>query len=144
MDFNLDNIKDIVSNIKNVCRVKWDVPQDHYNKYLYKGKSKYKELKSKMKKIRVKNKFLDMAHNNILRKVGEEFIEDSARADDLINRGFCILVEDFKEEVKETKQKVEKATKEVETAVKEVKKEKAVKEKTIASKLGIKRNATKK
>lgn len=68
-----------------------------------------------MKKIRVKQKFLDMKHANCLRKAGEEFIEESERAEDLINRGFATLVEDIKEKV--TK---------VETAVKEEKKEKAV------------------
>ena len=84
-----------------------------------------------MKKIRVKNKFLDMKHNNVLRRVGEEFIEDNARAKDLIDRGFCVLVEDIKD-------KAEKAVDVVETAVKEVKKEKAVKEKA------TKKNVTKK
>ena len=76
-----------------------------------------------MKKIRVKNKFLDMKHGNALRRPGEEFIEDNTRADDLISRGFCILVEEFKDEPKKEV--------EVEQAVKEVKKEKAVKEKAV-------------
>ena len=131
LDFDLKNIHEVVRDITKVERVKWEIPQDHYYKYLFQGKSKYEELKSTMKKIRVKQKFLDMAHNNTLRKVGDEIIEDGARADDLISRGFCVLVEDLDKEVKAVKPKVEKAVAEVETAVKEVKKEKAVKEKAV-------------
>lgn len=73
-----------------------------------------------MMRIRCKAKFKDMKHNNIMRNIGEEFIEDEARANDLISRGFAILVEEIKKKepevaVKETKKetatKVEKATK---------------------------------
>lgn len=120
LDFNLGNLNDVVERIKNVSRASWNVPSDNYDKYLAKGKSRYEELKKTMKKIRVKNKFKDMMHNNLLRNVGEEFIEDNARAEDLISRGFCILVEDIKEKKQE-----------IETAVKEVKKEKAIKEKAV-------------
>lgn len=120
LNFDLSNINDVVSNIKNVSRAKWNCPDDNYYKYLAKGTSKYEEMKRTMKKIRVKNKFKDMKHNNTLRNVGEEFIEDNLRADDLIARGFCILIEDIKEKAEE-----------VETAVKEIKKEKAVKEKAV-------------
>lgn len=123
LDFDLKNMNDIVKNIKNVSRASWNAPQDIYFKYLAKSKSKYEEMKTKMKKIRIKVKFADMKHNNILRKVGEEFIEDGVRADDLISRGFAILVEDLEEPKKEVAQ--------IETAVKEVKKEKAVKEKAV-------------
>ena len=124
LNFDLSNLNEVVANIQNVNKVKWQMPQDIYSKYLAKGKSKYEEAKRNMLKIRVKNKFLDMKHNNTLRRVGEEFIEDSIRAKDLISRGFCVLVEDLKAET-------EKAVNEVETAVKEVKKEKAVKEKAV-------------
>lgn len=127
MKFDCGNIDEIVKNIKNVNSVKWDLPKDSYYKYLSKGKSKYEEWKVTMKKIRVKNKFIDMKHNNILRRVGEEFIEDGVRAEDLISRGFCTLVEDIKEKTK----KAEKEVAEIETAVKEVKKEIAVKEKAV-------------
>ena len=126
LNFDLSNMKDVVNNIKNVSRVIWNVPEDNYKKYLAESKSKYEEMKKYMKKIRVKNKFKDMKHNNILRNIGEEFIEEGARADDLIARGFCTLVEEIKEKKEE-----------VETAVKEEKKEKAVKEKA------VKRNAKK-
>lgn len=132
LNFDCSNIDEVVEKIKRVHKVDWSFPCDNYSQFLYtNSKSKYKELKSNMKKIKVKNKFLDMKHNNILRRVGEEFIEDNVRADDLINRGFCTLVE-------EIKNKTEKAVDVVETAVKEVKKEKAVKEKA------IKKNVTKK
>ena len=77
-------------------------------------------MKKFMKKIKVKVQFKDMKHNNVIRKVGEEMIEDNARADDLIARGFCLLVEDI----------IEKKV-EVEHAVKEEKKEKAIKEKAV-------------
>lgn len=123
LDFNCSNVKDVVEQIKAVKgkpRVKWSMPNDNYINILADSKSKYKEMKGSMKKIRVKNKFLDMFHNNFLRAVGEEFIEEDARAKDLIDRGFCTLVEDVKEEAIQ-----------VEHAVKEVKKEKAVKEKVV-------------
>lgn len=124
LNFDLSNLNEVVAKINNVTKVDWQMPQDIYGNYLAIGKSKFEEAKKKMLKIRVKNKFLDIKHNNALRKVGEEFIEDNTRAMDLIERGFCVLVEDLKA-VKE------KAVNEVETAVKEVKKEKAVKEKAV-------------
>ena len=124
LNFDLSNLNEVVAKINNVTKVNWQMPQDIYGNYLAIGKSKFEEAKKKMLKIRVKNKFLDIKHNNALRKVGEEFIEDNTRAKDLIERGFCVLVEDLKA-VKE------KAVNEVETAVKEVKKEKAVKEKAV-------------
>ena len=72
-------------------------------------------------KIRVKENFNDKAHN-ILRKKGDEFQEDDARADKLIKKGFAELIEEIKKPKKENKEKV------VETATKpEPKKEKAVK-----------------
>lgn len=124
LNFDLSNLNEVVAQIKNVNKVKWQMPVDNYKKYLANGKSKYEEVKRTMMKIRVKNKFVDMHHNNILRRVGEEFIEDATRANDLINRGFCILVEDLQAEK-------EKAVEHIETAVKEIKKEKAVKEKAV-------------
>lgn len=70
-----------------------------------------------------------MKHNNILRKAGEEFIEEAERADDLINRGFAILVEEIKEKavkietaVKEEKKETAKPKKETAKATKEEKK----------------------
>lgn len=124
MNFDLSNIDDVVAQIENISRVKWKMPEDNYGKYLAQGKSKYEEAKRMSIKIKVKNKFLDMKHNNALRRVGEIFIEDNARAVDLISRGFCTLVEEIKDEK-------EKAINEIETAdinpAVENKKEKAVK-----------------
>lgn len=120
LDFDLNNINEIVEQIENVKKVKWNMPKDNYKKYFAQSKSRYEEIKQTMKKIRVKNKFIDMKNHNILRKVGDEFIEDNARATDLIDRGFCVLVEDIKD----------KAIDVVETAdtnpIVEEKKEKAV------------------
>ena len=128
LDFKLENLKDVVEKIKsfksqnNRKATNYEnVLNDNYAKYLYKGKSKYKEMRRTMKKIRVKNKFKDMKHNSLVRNVGDEFIEESVRADDLISRGFCVLVAEIPEKVEE----VEVA------APKEEKKEKAVKEKAI-------------
>ena len=127
LDFDLKNLKDVVKKIKSLkSQNKRNVIhygntfQDNYDKYLYKSKSKYEEMKKFMKKIKVKVQFKDMKHNNVIRKVGEEMIEDNDRADDLIARGFCLLVEDI----------IEKKV-EVEHAVKEEKKEKAIKEKAV-------------
>lgn len=123
MNFDLSNINDIVAQIENTSRVKWKMPEDNYGKYLAQGKSIYEEAKRMSIKIKVKNKFLDMKHNNVLRKVGDEYIEDNARANDLIDRGFCLLIEEIKD-------KKEKAVNQIETAdvnpVVEEKKEKAV------------------
>ena len=128
LDFKLENLKDVVEKIKsfksqnNRKATNYEnVLNDNYAKYLYKGKSKYKEMRRTMKKIRVKNKFKDMKHNSLVRNVGDEFIEESVRADDLISRGFCVLVAEIPEKVEE----VEVA------APKEEKKETAVKEKAI-------------
>lgn len=134
LDFDLKNIQDIVARIKEPKKESLFVPEDNYKKYLVKGKSKYKkELTSGMLKVKVKQKFRDMKYNGLLRTIGEEFVEDEARAKDLIERGFVYLVE----EIKEKKQEVEKA-------VKEVKKEKAVKEKAVkVVKAPAKKNAKK-
>ena len=128
LEFDLKNIKDVVEKLKlfisqnnsNVIHY-GNVLQDNYKKYLADGKSHYiKEMKNNMKKIRTKVKFKDMRHNNILRNIGDEFVEENERAKDLIDRGFATLVEDI----------IEKKVN-VEQAVKEVKKEKAIKEKAV-------------
>ena len=128
LEFDCSNIKEVVEQIKNVKKVNWKAPEDNYKEYLVESKSKYKEMISTMKKIRVKQPFKDMMHGDCRRTIGEEFIEDTQRADDLIARGFCYLVEDY--------------TEPVERAVKEVKKETAVKEK--ATKKEEPKKATKK
>lgn len=129
LNFDLSNLHDIVNKIENTTKVSWTMPEDNYKNILAKGKSKYtKELSKDMKRIRVRAKFKDMKHNNILRFIGEEIIEEDARANDLIERGFATLVEDIKEVA------VEKAVK------KEVKKEKAIVEKATKT---VKKNAKK-
>lgn len=128
LEFNLSNIKDVVQKLKSIKKqnkmfkyITREILQDNYKKYLVEGKSHYfEEMKNNMKKIKTKVKFKDMKHNNILRYVGDEFVEENERAEDLIKRGFATLVEDI----------IEKKV-EVEQAVKEVKKEKAIKEKAV-------------
>lgn len=128
LNFDLSNINEAVEKIKllispnNSKATNYVAPyKDNYKKYLAKGKSKYeKEKLGNMKRIKAKVKFKDARNNNVLRNIGEEFIAEDERAEDLIKRGFATLVE-------EIKPKVEKAVTEVETAVKEIKKEKAVK-----------------
>lgn len=137
LDFDLKNIKDVVRKIKlltsqNNCEAihYGKMLNDNYKKYLAEGESHYeKEMKGNMKKIKAVAKFRDMRHNNLLRNIGEEFVEENERAEDLIKRGFATLVEDI----------IEKKVK-VEQAVKEVKKEKAVKEKAVKE---VKKNAKK-
>ena len=122
LDFDCSNIIDVVEKMKNVSRVKWNAPSDDYINILAPSKSNYRlRSENKMKKIKATIKFKDMMHNNVLRYAGEEFIEEEARANDLINRGFATLIADIKEEAIEVEQAVKK----------EVKKEKAVKEKAI-------------
>ena len=128
LDFDLKNIKDVALKLKSLQKAYKRVAtnyenilNDNYDKYLTKGKSHYfKEMKNNMKKIKAKVKFKDMKHNNILRNIGDEFVEENERAEDLIKRGFATLVEDI----------IEKKV-EVEQAVKEAKKEKAIKEKAV-------------
>lgn len=137
LDFNLKNIKDVVEKIKSLQLANnslstnyKNILKDNYRKYLAKGKSHYiEEMRNKMAKIRIKTKFRDMKHNNIIRYVGEELVEDEERAKDLVARGFATMIE----EVIEKPQPVEQA-------VKEVKKEKAVKE---TAKKVVKKNAKK-
>ena len=115
LNFDCSNIKDVVEKIKTPKKVTWNVPNDNYGTILEKIKSNYEKERIGMKRIRVKQKFRDMKHGNILRSTGEEFVEEAERADDLINRGYAILIE-------EIKQKTEK----VEAAVKENHEERAV------------------
>lgn len=124
LNFDLSNINEVVEKIKllispnNSKATNYVAPyKDNYKKYLAKGKSKYeKEKLGNMKRIKAKVKFKDARNNNVLRNIGEEFIAEDERAEDLIKRGFATLVEEIKQ--KEVA---------VETAVKEIKKEKAVK-----------------
>lgn len=125
LDFNLSNIKDVVEKIKSIKSQNnanatnyGKLLADNYKKYLAKGKSNYKELRSRMKKVKAIKKFKDMSEKT-LRNIGDEFLCDGARAEHLLELGLVNLVEDVKEKAIE-----------IETAVKkEVKKEKAVKEK---------------
>lgn len=129
LDFDCSNIKDVVEQIKRVKKVSWHVPEDNYRKYLADGKSKYeRKVTGIMKKIKAVVKFQDIKHGSLLRKKGDEFIEEDARADDLISRGFCELVEVIKP--KEVA---------IEKAVKEEKKETAVKEKATRKKKDAKK-----
>lgn len=82
-----------------------------------------------MKKIRAVVKFKDMANHNMLRYVGDEFIVEDARANDLISRGFAKLVEEIKPKVEKVEVAIEK----------EEKKEKAVKEKAVKEKKNAKK-----
>ena len=135
LEFDCSNIKEVADQIENLKEITWKPPEDGYNKILVPSKSTYTERRMGMKRIKVKQKFLDMKHNNIQRRTGEEFIEENDRADDLINRGFCLLVEELTP--KETPAK--------EVAVKtEAKKERAIKtEKETAKKKESKKNAPK-
>lgn len=108
----MSNLDEIVEKIKefaeNPERISWKVPDDNYKKYLVQSVSNYEKEKKNMKKIRAKQKFQDMFHNNCLRKPGkDEWIEENDRADDLINRGFAVLVEEIKTETKPAKKKEE-------------------------------------
>lgn len=131
MNFNCDNVYDIVKRIKDNHRAVWTVPKDNYKNILAKGKSHYtKEIRAGMKKVRVKVKFRDMMHNNIMRYVGEEFVEEDKRATDLIDRGFLSLVENIEPKVVA-----------VEKAVKEERKEKAIVKKELKKVDAKKKNA---
>ena len=127
-NFDMSNIDEVVEKIKQVERVNWKPPEDNYMKYLVQSKSTYKEMKTIMKKIRAKRNFRDLVHG-INRKVGDIFFEENKRADQLINGGWAVLLEDIQEEKaikkepKEIPAKVEVKAK----AVAEPKKEKAVK-----------------
>lgn len=143
LDFNLQNIKDVVEKIKlfkssnNRSATSYEnMLADNYKNILAKGKSKYDiERRKHMIKLKVKKAFKDMKHENFIRSVGDIFVEEDARANDLIARGFCSLVEEIKPKV----EKVEEAIK------KEAKKEKAIVEKVVkAIKKDNKKNASKK
>lgn len=132
----MKNVKDVAEKIKllqsqnnrNVTKYV-NVSNDNYRKYLTEGKSRYEEMKSRMKKIRAVVKFKDMANHNMLRYVGDEFIVEDARANDLISRGFAKLVEEIKPKVEKVEVAIEK----------EEKKEKAVKEKAVKEKKNAKK-----
>lgn len=123
LNFNCDNIKEVAERIKNPKRIHWSAPADSYDKYLIKTKSKYQERRKNMKRIRVKQKFLDMMHGNCMRRTGDTFIEDNDRADDLIKRGFAIELEDIPEQR-------EKAVKPEPKAERAIKTEKEIAKKT--------------
>ena len=131
LDFKIQNLKEVVERIKEPHRVNWTIPKDNYDKILAKGKSKYKEMRKHMAKVRVTVRFKDMQNNCIWREVGTEFVCDNERAKVIRDHGYGIIVDEALEKVVE-----------VEQAVKEVKKEKAVKEK--ATKPVAKKEETKK
>ena len=88
-----------------------------------------------MIKLKVKKAFKDMMHENFIRSVGDIFVEEDARAKDLIARGFATLVEEIKPQVAEVEEAVKK----------EPKKEKAIASKIVkAIKKDNKKNASKK
>ena len=117
LEFDISNLKEVVEKIKEQAhkRISWDIPKDNYRNILAKGKSKYKEMRKGMAKVRVTVRFRDMANNGIWREVGNEIECDKERAKVIVEHGFGKLIEEAIEPVEE--------------AVKEVKKEKAVKEK---------------
>ena len=121
LNFDCSNIENVVERMKKPRKVTWKCPADNYENILCESTSHYDKGEKRMKRIRVKQKFLDMKHNNMLRKIGEEFLEDDVRADDLVNRGFAEIVPEPQEQKETKKEQV------VETATKpEPKKEKAV------------------
>ncbi len=120
LDFKLQNIKEIVEKIKKPHKVIWSVPEDNYINILANGKSKYKEMKKGMAKVRVTVRFKDMQNNGIWRNAGTEIICGNERAKQIAERGYGIIIDDL----------IEKAEP-IEKAVKEEKKEKAIKEKAV-------------
>ena len=117
LEFDVSNLKEVVEKIKKQAhkRISWEIPKDNYRSILAKGKSKYKEMKKNMAKVKVTVRFRDMANNGIWREVGHEIECDKERAKVIVEHGFGQLIEE--------------AIEPVEKAVKEVKKEKAIKEK---------------
>lgn len=67
MDFDIKNIQSIVDRITNISRVNWQIPKDNYRAILAPSKSRYIKMEVSMKKVRVKNTFIDMQNNNIRR-----------------------------------------------------------------------------
>ena len=136
LEFDVSNLKEAVEKIKKQAhkRISWEIPKDNYRSILAKGKSKYKEMKKNMAKVKVTVRFRDMANNGIWREVGHEIECDKERAKVIVEHGFGQLIEE--------------AIEPVEKAIKEVKKEKAVKEKATKEikpelKKAIKKNAKK-
>lgn len=114
MDFNCSNIKDIVSRIKKPLKFKFEQLDDNYNELFKKSKSKYIKEMHKMVTIKVSKRFMDTKHN-ITRNIGDEFVEDLDRANQIVNAGYGIVI---KNEI-------------IETAKKVTPKEKSIKEKVI-------------
>lgn len=129
LDFDLNNIKNIVERIKKPTKVNWTIPQDNYNNILANGKSKYEEMKNTMAILKVTVNFRDMQNNGIERKIGEEFVCELPRAKQIVAAGYGTIIDE----------QIEKKVP-VEKAVKEVKKEKAIIEKAVKV---IKKNAKK-
>lgn len=89
-----------------------------------------------MARVKVTARFKDMQNNMIWREIGDEIVCDLARATQIANAKFGIIIDE----------QVEKKTP-IEKAIKEEKKEKAVKEKATKEvkpeKKAIKKNAKK-
>lgn len=132
MNFNCDNIKEVVEQIKRPHKVNWTIPEDNYTKYLVESNSDYLERRAKMKKLKVLIGFWDTKityPNREWEEANTIIARDEERSKELL---------EFRHNGKPIVELVE----EVETAKKEVIAEKAVK-KTVAKKPTIKVSAKK-
>ena len=111
MDFDCNNVKDIVMKINKKPKFIFERLEDNYRKILAKGKSRYKEEKDMKARVRALKRFEGIrdAERNVMPKEGEEWITSKERAEFLEEKKVVEILEviEEKKEKKVTK-KVEK------------------------------------
>lgn len=85
LNFDCSNVKDVVANIKNKMEFNFVHLDDHYERILAKGKSKYQEERKKMLRIRITRAFRDVQNGMRMRAVGEVLEEGKTRAEQIVN-----------------------------------------------------------
>lgn len=97
IDFNCENISDVVSKIKSVPKFNFKRIEDNYDKILSKTKSSYISDYDKLVYVRVReqiNHYYDMKLNKEVYYKDGEYIVTKHRANQLIKAGVCEYIRD--------------------------------------------------
>ena len=113
MNFDCGNISEIVENIQNIPKFKFKKLEDKYDEIIADGKSRYEEEKDMKIKVKAIINFKDMEAGRIQRKIGDEFICESERAEYLKEHRAVEFIEVIDEKKKEKKEEPEKVEAEV-------------------------------
>lgn len=91
LEFDCSNVKDIVNNILNKPKFKFETLEDNYTKLINKTKSKYKQELIKKVEVKCISPYFDMQLKANI-QLNESFFVDSVRAKELISNKVCVYV----------------------------------------------------